>query len=80
MRRAAADHSLDITPTQARYVLDSLLRQRRISPKEVARILGDMQREIAEVTERLQLLRSGFAKPMRGKEGGARGHHLLPAE
>lgn len=73
MPRAAADHSLDITPTQAKYVLDSLVRQRRVSPGEVARILDDMQTEIAEVTARLQLLRSGLeADASRGRRGSTR--------
>lgn len=73
MPRAAADRSLDITPTQAKHVLDSLVRQRRVSAREVARILDDMQTEIAEVTARLQLLRSGLAADaIRGARGSTR--------
>ena len=58
-----------LTPGQASYVLDRLVSERRISPGEITRYVGDMHREISELENRLASLRSaaaGGAPPRRG--------------
>ncbi len=42
---------------QASYVLDRLIAERRISPAEINRCVGDMHREINDLESRLQTLR-----------------------
>jgi hypothetical protein len=66
---------------QAGYVLDRLIRERRISPGEINRYLSEMQSEIDELQRRLDSLRSAAggggdlvgggtaAAPRRGRPG-----------
>lgn len=49
---------LGITPSQAHYVLSSMLSDKRVSRKEVADYLGRMQKEISDLEQRLDELRS----------------------
>jgi hypothetical protein len=46
-----------LSPGQAHYVLEQLIRERRISPGEINRYVGDMGREISDLESRLQRLR-----------------------
>jgi len=46
-----------LTDGQAAYVLDRLVRERRISPSEVARYLADLPAEIRALEARLRSLR-----------------------
>ena len=46
-----------LSPGQAQYVLERLLRDRRVSLGEVARYAADIEREIAEIERRLAVLR-----------------------
>jgi O6-methylguanine-DNA--protein-cysteine methyltransferase len=63
---------------QAAYVLEKLIADRRISPGEVNRYVGDMHREISELESRLQTLRihagasagTGSGAPPTGKRRG----------
>lgn len=57
------DRHIALTPPQVEYVLDSLLRQRRLSQRDIDRALADMQREIDEVTSRLAILRASQQAP-----------------
>lgn len=50
-----------LTPGQANYVLERMIRDRRLSTVEVSRYVADMQREIKELEERLQNLRAATA-------------------
>ena len=45
------------TPGQASYVLDRLIRDRRVSKTDVSRYMSDMHREIGDLERRLQSLR-----------------------
>ena len=46
-----------LTSGQATYVLDRLIRERRISQSDVSRYVGDMRQEISELEQRLHSLR-----------------------
>ncbi|HEX7807960.1 MAG TPA: hypothetical protein VF608_04540 [Thermoanaerobaculia bacterium] len=46
-----------LSPGQAAYVLDQLIKERRISQGEINRYVGDMGREISDLESRLQRLR-----------------------
>lgn len=46
-----------LTSGQASYVLDRLIRERRISQSDVSRYVDDMGREISELEQRLHSLR-----------------------
>ena len=46
-----------LTPGQALYVLDRLVRERRVNEREVARMAAEMSGEIAELERRLAMLR-----------------------
>jgi hypothetical protein len=60
MKETTAGSSL--TPNQALYVVDRLVRERRIKAQEVARIAGEMQSEISAIEQRLSLLRGDKAE------------------
>ena len=49
--------SSGLTAGQAHYVVDRLLRDRRLSRNDLRRYLGEMQREIAALEEQLGRLR-----------------------
>jgi hypothetical protein len=48
---------MDVTPGQARWVVERLLAERRISAKDVSQCLDDMQGEIRDIERRLASLR-----------------------
>ena len=48
----------ELTPEQAHYVLNRLLKLRKVSSGEVQRSLAEMQREIDSLEERLSFLRT----------------------
>jgi hypothetical protein len=50
---------MEVTPGQARWVVERLLAERRISAKDVSQYLDDMQGEIREIERRLASLREG---------------------
>lgn len=50
-----------LNPGQASYVLDRMIADRRISARDVERYVSDMQREIADLEDRLQSLRQASA-------------------
>jgi hypothetical protein len=49
----------DVTPGQARWVVERLLAERRISAKDVSQYLDDLQGEIRDIERRLVRLREG---------------------
>lgn len=59
---------------QAHYVLERLVSDRRVSAKDVDRIVSDMQREISQLEERLQSLRTaaGAGAPSRAPRSAAK--------
>lgn len=61
-----------LTPRQAQYVLDRLLRERRVKPGEVERMAAEMEREIAELESRLAMLRGDAARAKSGARTSGR--------
>lgn len=64
MKETMADRSgLGLSPAQAVYVVDRLVRDKRISPARVRAIAADMVAEVREIERRLALLR-GVSAPV----------------
>jgi hypothetical protein len=57
---------MSLTPAQALYVLDRLIRERRITSAAVHSMVGDMDREVRELEQRLASLR-GLSSPPRSQ-------------
>jgi hypothetical protein len=47
----------ELTPGQAKWVIQRMISERRLSPGEVQRYVGDMQREITDLERQLDMLR-----------------------
>ena len=60
-----------LTSGQASYVLDRLVNDRRVSPAEINRYVGEMRNEISELEARLQRLREahGLGETVRAAAG-----------
>jgi hypothetical protein len=69
-----------LTPGQALYVLDRLVRERRVNGREVARMASEMNAEIADLERRLAMLRldTGLAR-RRGRPIGRSSRPVNPA-
>lgn len=63
-RKSAAQHHL--SAGQAKYVLDRLISDRRVSSSEVQRYVNDMHREISDLEQRLRSLREATGQAIRG--------------
>lgn len=72
----------EVTPGQARWVIQRLISERRLSPGEVQRYVNDMQREISDLERQLESLRqahgggtfsSGSSSSSAGSAGARRG-------
>lgn len=61
----------DLTPGQALYVLDRLVRERRINVRDIARMASEMHQEIADLERRLAMLRP--ERTAVGRTAGASG-------
>jgi hypothetical protein len=59
-----------LTPSQALYVLDRLVRERRVNGREVERMASEMTSEIVELERRLAMLRGDGAARGRGRPRG----------
>lgn len=57
-----------LSPGQAQYVVNRLIAERRVSPHEVARYVGEIQRDIADIEARLARLREASGGPV-GRTG-----------
>lgn len=57
MPRPPRAASAQLTPGQANYVLQRLIRDRRVSASDIQRYVGDMHTEIRELEQRLSALR-----------------------
>ena len=62
-----------LNPSQALYVLDRLVRERRVNAREVVRMASEMNSEIADLERRLAMLRGDAASRSRGGRGPAEG-------
>lgn len=58
-----------LSPGQAQYVVNRLIAERRISPGEVARYVGEIQRDIADIEARLTRLREASGGTTAGRTG-----------
>jgi hypothetical protein len=56
-RKADAAPPARLSGGQASYVLERLLKERRVNQTEIGRYVGEMKREIGELEERLKSLR-----------------------
>ena len=65
MPRQLQSAGTGLSPSQALYVLDRLVRERRVNGREVAKMASEMTAEIADLERRLEMLR--------GSGGSARG-------
>ena len=74
MPTAKAPQSL--SPGQAQYVVSRLIAERRISPGEVARYVGEIQRDITDIEARLARLREASGDT---QVGHARAHPPMQA-
>jgi hypothetical protein len=69
--------SPSLSPGQAKYVLDRLVSERRVSPGEINRYVNEMHGEISSLEQQLERLRaavggSGAAAPVRrGRPAGS---------
>jgi hypothetical protein len=62
-----------LTPGQALYVLDRLVRDRRVNAREVSKMASEMNAEIADLERRLAQLRTdSAASPRRAGAAGRR--------
>lgn len=64
-----------VTAGEALYVLDRLIKERRLKPREVDRLVAEMHREIEELERRLATLReaSGDARTSQTSKGSGAG-------
>jgi hypothetical protein len=72
--------SMELRPGQAAYVLERLVRERRVSGADVRRCIADMGREIADLEARLYRLRqaSGNGAPTSPAGSGPVGSERRP--
>lgn len=70
-----------LSPSQALYVLDRLIRERRVKEREVSRMASEMNSEIADLERRLAMLRgdAGGAAKGRGRPGRRSGRPVNAA-
>ncbi len=68
MPRPRTTAAPELTPGQAKWVVDQMIRERRVSPGEVQRYVSDMGREINDLERRLAALRAAHTG---GTGGGA---------
>jgi hypothetical protein len=69
-----------LTPGQALYVLDRLVRERRVNAREVSRMASEMNAEIADLERRLAMLRADTGRgPARGRTGRRSSRPVNPA-
>ena len=61
-----------LTPGQALYVVDRLMRERKVSARDVTRMASEMEREIADLEQRLAMLRADRATSAPRRGGAAR--------
>lgn len=70
-----------LSPSQALYVLDRLVRERRVKEGELTRMASEMHSEIADLERRLAMLRgdAGGAAKGRSRPGRASGRPVNAA-
>lgn len=71
MPRPPQSSAPQLSPGEASYVLDRLIRERRISQGEINRYRSEMSREIDELEERLQRLKDAQGGGGSARTGGS---------
>jgi hypothetical protein len=71
MPRQQQSAGTGLNPSQALYVLDRLVRERRVNGREVAKMASEMNAEIADLERRLEMLR-GSSGSVRGSRRSSR--------
>ena len=71
-RKATSDQS-QLSPGQAAYVLDRLIRERRISRADVSSLVAEMGREISELEARLMHLKQAHGGALAAAAVGVAG-------
>lgn len=61
-----------LTPGQALYVVDRMVKERRVSGRDVARMASEMNQEIADLERRLAQLRADSGVRASARRGSAR--------
>ncbi len=69
--RSIASSAPRLSPGQASYVIDRMLSERRISPGEINRYLGEMHREISDLEQQLASLRAAAGSAGGSSRSGA---------
>lgn len=69
--RSIASSAPRLSPGQASYVIDRMLSERRISPGEINRYLGEMHREISDLEQQLASLRAAAGAAGGSSRSGA---------
>lgn len=64
-RRRRISITPQLTPGQASYVLERLISDRRVSPGDVNRYVGEISREIDTLEQRLNMLRDASGRTRR---------------
>lgn len=67
MPRQQQSAGTGLSPSQALYVLDRLVRERRVNGREVAKMASEMTAEIADLERRLEMLRGSAGSTGRGR-------------
>ena len=67
MPRQQQSAGTGLSPSQALYVLDRLVRERRVNEREVAKMASEMTAEIADLERRLEMLRGSGGSTGRGR-------------
>ena len=82
MARQQQSAGTGLTPGQALYVLDRLVRERRVNAREVSRMASEMNAEIADLERRLAMLRADTGRGTaagRGRSGRRSSRPVNPA-
>lgn len=79
-RRKRAWGGVHLSAGQAKYVLDRMISDRRISAGEINRYVSEMHREIADLEKRLQALREASGVVRRGPAPRAAAPAAAPAK
>ena len=70
MARPAKQPARQLSPGQASYVIERLMKDRRVSAGEINGYLGEMQKEIADLEQRLESLRAATGNASGGSTAG----------
>jgi hypothetical protein len=79
MARPRTNSSPELSAGQSSYVLRRLISERRLSPGEVNRYLGDMRQEITDLERKLDELRAAIGGPSSSSRPASQAASSVPA-